>query len=394
MGWEWREVFAGLSVKSMWSWRFARVSGIDLRVHLSFLLVILLGALQWGGLGVRGAIFGIVLTLLTFASVTLHELGHSLVAQAFGIPVKDITLYPIGGVARLGRRPQTPGQEFLIALAGPAVNVVLGSSLYALGISLYSQDVLHDAVINARTEQPTMVTLFAMLVLSNAVLAIFNMVPALPMDGGRVFRAVLSWFVGPDRATNISAILARVLAVGLLSVGVFSTPSNPMLVIIAMFVFVGAGQEVSEQRLGRVLDGVQVADVVSPYAPRFTPATTLGEAVKMLTMTHYEAIAVEHFGKLQGVVTSKDILKAAGELGAWGYVAGLVKKEVPVIDARESLEVARFKMNEAGMPFVAVVRDGLFLGLVTEMELAVVADRLSSASFQRDGAARVGQRIA
>ena len=176
-----------------------------------------------------------------------------------------------------------------------------------------------------------------------------------------------------------------------MSVGVFMSPSNPMLVIIALFVFVGAGQEVNEQRLGRVLEGVQVADVVSPYAPKFSPATTLGEAVKMLTMTHSQAIAVEHFGTLLGVVTSKDILRAAGEQGAWGYIAGLVRREVPTVDARDSLEVARFKMNEASVPFVAVLREGLFLGLVTEMELAVVAERLSSAAFRRDGAARVGQ---
>ena len=111
------------------------------------------------------------------------------------------------------------------------------------------------------------------------------------MDGGRVLRAVLSWFVGPEKATNFSAIVARILAVGLFLFGIFSTPMAPTLVIIAMFVFTGAGQEVAQQRMGRVLDGVQLADVVSPYAPRFTPATTLGEAVKMLTMTHYEAIA-------------------------------------------------------------------------------------------------------
>ncbi|MDP3152332.1 MAG: site-2 protease family protein [Archangium sp.] len=375
----------------MWSWRFARVAGIELRVHLSFLLVILLGAWQWGGLGLRGAVFGIVLTLLTFASVTLHELGHSLVAKAFGIPVKDITLYPIGGVARLGRRPKTPGQEFLIAIAGPAVNVVLALGLGALALSLYTRPMLEASLTNAHANQPTLITLLAVMVLSNVVLAVFNMVPALPMDGGRVLRAVLSWFVGAEKATHASALIARVLAVGLMSVGLFMSPSNPMLVIIALFVFVGAGQEVNEQRLGRVLEGVQVADVVSPYAPKFSPATTLGEAVKMLTMTHYEAIAVEHFGTLLGVVTSKDILRAAGEQGAWGYIAGLVRSEVPTVEARDSLEVARFKMSEASLPFVAVLREGLFLGLVTEMELAVVADRLSSAAFRRDGAARVGQ---
>ena len=376
----------------MWSWRFARVAGIDLRVHLSFLLVIVLGSFQWGGLGLRGALFGALLTLLTFASVTLHELGHSLVAQRFGISVKDITLYPIGGIARLGSRPKTPGQELLIALAGPAVNVLLVGILGSIGVALFSGPELWDAVVNARAEQPTVETLFAMLVLSNAALAVFNMVPALPMDGGRVLRAVLSWVLGPERATVTSAFIARVLAVVLFTFGLFYlSPPNPVLVVIALFVFTGAGREVADQRMGRVLEGVQLGDVVSPYAPRFTPATTLGEAVRMLTMTHYEAIAVESYGKLIGVATSKDILRAAGEQGAWGYVAGVVKGEVPVVDARDSLEDARVKMTDGGVPWVAVMREGLFIGLVTELELAVVADRLSKALFQRSGAARVGQ---
>jgi CBS domain-containing protein len=139
-----------------------------------------------------------------------------------------------------------------------------------------------------------------------------------------------------------------------------------------------------------VLDGVELGDVISPYAPRFTPATTLGEAVRMLTMTHYEAIAVEHFGKLVGVVTQKDILRAAGEQGAYGYVAGVMQRVVPTLEAKGTLEDARVKMEEAGKPFLAVMREGLFLGLVTELELAVVADRLAQAQFQRAQVAREG----
>jgi Zn-dependent protease/CBS domain-containing protein len=371
----------------MWSWRFGRVAGIDLRVHISFLLIVLVGAFQWHDFGLRGALFGAVLTVLTFVSVTLHELGHSFVAQGFGIPVKDITLYPIGGVARLGKRPKTPGQEFLIAIAGPAVNVVLVGVLLALGLVVYDGKSLMDALTNARLEDPTVETLFAMLIASNAILAVFNMIPALPMDGGRVLRAVLTWIVGPENATKAAAVIARILAVGLFALGLFT---NPFLALIAVFVFMAAGQEVKHQRMGRVLDGVELGDVVSPYAPRFTPATTLGEAVRMLTMTHYEAIAVEHFGKLVGVVTQKDILKAAGEQGAYGYVAGIMRRVVPSVESKGTLEDARAKMDEADAPFVAVLRDGLFLGLVTELELAVVADRLVQAQFQRARVAREG----
>jgi len=364
----------------MWSWRLARVAGIDIKIHLSFLLVIVLGAMQWGSFGVEGALFGAVLTLLIFGSVTLHELGHSVVAQAFGIPVKDITLYPIGGVARLGKRPKTPGQEFLIALAGPAVNVVLVGLLGALGVWLFGLSDMTEAFSNARRETPSVVTLLALLVWSNAGLAIFNMVPALPMDGGRVLRAVLSLIVGAEKATRASAFVARVLAVGLFALGVFYLPT---LMFIAAFVFFGAGQEVREQQVSKILDGVQAADAVNPYAPRFTPATTLGEAILLLDVTTWDAFAVEHFGRLVGVVTREDLLTAAGKEGGSGYVAAVMRRTAQSIDGREPLEAARFKMNESGDPFVAVVRDGVFLGLITEVELATVAETLSRAGFKR-----------
>ena len=365
------------------------VSGIAIRVHASFALILALNAWQWSDFGARGALFGAVLSSFVFVCVVLHELGHSLVAKAFGISVRDITLYPIGGVASLGSRPGTPVQELLIAVAGPAVNVVIATALATTGLLAFGSDAFFAALERSHEHAPTGLMLWAWLAASNALLAVFNMLPALPMDGGRVLRAVLSWFVGPQKATTVSAFIARVLAAGLFALGLFS--GQPMMAIIAMFVFSGAGQEVAQQRMGQVLDRVQVGDVVSPYSPRFTPATTLGEAVRMLTMTHSEAIAVEHFGRLVGVVTAKDILRGAAEQGAWGYVAALVQKVVPVIDAREPMESARFKMDEAGLPYVAVVRDGIFMGLVTELELALVADRVSSVSFQRDGTARVGQ---
>lgn len=362
----------------MWSWQLARVSNIDIKVHASFLLVVLLGALQWGGFGAEGALFGAVLTLLTFASVTLHELGHSLVAQAFGIPVKDITLYPIGGVAQLGKRPKTPGQEFLIALAGPAVNVVLVGVLGALGAWAFGGQALVDALLHARTEHPSLITLLAMLISSNAVLALFNMVPALPMDGGRVLRAVLSWWVGPEKATKASALIARVLAAALFALGLFT---NAMLSIIAVVVFVGAGQEVREQQLTRFLDGVRAADAVNPYSPRFTPATTLGEAITTLTATRWDAFAVEHFGRLVGVVTRDELLAAAAKEGAWGYVAGCMRRQVDVVEGHEPLEHVRFKLQEA--PFVAVVSHGMFLGLITQLDLALLLERLSGVAFSR-----------
>lgn len=367
----------------MWSWRFARVAGIDLKVHLSFLLIVLLGAMQWGGFGVRGALFGAVLTLLTFASVTLHELGHSLVALRFGVPVKDITLYPIGGVARLGRRPSRPLHELLIALAGPAVNVVLALIIGALGVWLYGQGAMLDALQYARTDSPTVITLVAMLAASNAILAVFNMLPALPMDGGRVLRSVLASFVGNEKATAISAWLARGLAVLLFAAGLFG---NPVLAVIALFVFVGAGAEVREEKFARMLDGVASSDAVNPYAPRFSPGTSLSQAVATLTATHWDAFAVELGGRLVGVVTRGALLQAAAREGSAGFVAGAMNRATPpVVDGRQPLEDARFVMSESGLPYVAVVRHGMFLGLITEQDLAWVTERLAKIRFRRKG---------
>lgn len=350
------------------SLRIARVAGIELKLHWSFVLVPLLGALQWGGLGPRGAVFGALLMLLIFGCVALHELGHSLVARAFGIPVKDITLMPLGGIALLGKKPKTPGQELLIALAGPAVNVVLALLLGVLGVHLYGAGALEDAVQSARLEQPTAVTLWALVITSNGALAVFNMIPALPMDGGRVLRAFLSWFLGAETATKVSAVVARLLALGLLALGLFG--GNLVLAFIALFVFFAAGAEARDASVSRLLEGIQARDAVNPYAPRFLPGTTLGEAMQALVFTPYPAFAVEHFGRLAGVVTREQLLQGVNEFGPQGYVAGVMRRDVPVVDGRDGLELARQKMNELGLPYVAVVNDGLLLGLITELELA------------------------
>jgi Zn-dependent protease/predicted transcriptional regulator len=350
------------------SLRIARVAGIELKLHWSFALVPVLGAVQWGGLGPRGATFGAALMLLIFGFVALHELGHALVARAFGIPVKDITLMPLGGVALLGRKPKTPGQELLIAIAGPAVNVALALGLGAAGVHLYGAPALWDAVQAARVEQPTEVTLWAMVISSNVALAAFNLLPALPLDGGRVLRAFLAWLVGYERATKFSAGLGRLFAVGLGLVGLWG--GNPLLPFMAVFLFIAAGAEARDASVTRVLQGIRAADAVNPYAPRFLPGTTLGEAMQALIFTPYQAFAVEHFGRLVGVVTREQVLQATNELGAHGYVAGVMRRDVPVVDGKAPLEDARQLMNEALSPYVAVVEQELFLGLITEVELA------------------------
>src|SRR4051812_10398728 len=187
-----------------WSFRIARVAGIDIKVHLTFFLILFWGAAQWSRFGVRGYLFGIALVLLLFLCVTLHELGHSVVAQKFGVRVRQIVLLPIGGVAMMERIPRNPWQELWIALAGPLVNVVIAAAL-AGGLFVRSQltSMSLGELLNLGSEGPSIGLLFRWLLNANIVLVIFNMIPAFPLDGGRVFRALLAMRLPYARATAV-----------------------------------------------------------------------------------------------------------------------------------------------------------------------------------------------
>jgi Zn-dependent protease len=191
-----------------WSLRLGSVSGIAIRVHFTFALLLAAFASHLAEKqGTRGALFGVMLVLCLFACVVLHELGHGLVAQRLGVTVREIVLLPIGGVARLQSEPKKPLHELLIALAGPFVNVVLalGAFLALQGSAIPPLETLSDDALTT----PSAHAVLLILLYSNLTLAAFNMLPALPMDGGRVLRALLSFFFGQVRATNIAAGLAQ-----------------------------------------------------------------------------------------------------------------------------------------------------------------------------------------
>ncbi len=365
------------------------VSGIAIRVHASFALILALNAWQWSDFGARGALFGAVLSSFVFVCVVLHELGHSLVAKAFGISVRDITLYPIGGVASLGSRPGTPVQELLIAVAGPAVNVVIATALATTGLLAFGSDAFFAALERSHEHAPTGLMLWAWLAASNALLAVFNMLPALPMDGGRVLRAILALLFGQGRATRAAAMIGRVLAVGLFVVGAMT--GNFVLPVIALFVFFGAGAEVRDTEFQRMLDGVRSGDAVNSHLPRFAPSTAVSEAMQAMVFWPANAFAVEHSGRFVGVVTREALLNALRSEGGSGYVAALTQREVPRVETRESLEVARQRM--AGGAFVAVFDGEVFLGLVTDAELAhqlTVLEAFKRSATKGSGSTRPG----
>lgn len=361
------------------SWRVATIAGIHINLHITFALVLVLGAWPWLVFGAKGALFGAAMALAIFACIALHELGHSLVARAFGIPVTDITLTPIGGVAVLKDRPKTPTQELLIAIAGPAVNVVLAALFVGVGLLLEGQAPLVAAAETLMREPPRAEHIWVLLAWANIGLAAFNMLPALPMDGGRVLRAALSYVFAPERATRVAAVVARVMAALFMVLWLLAEHASPMLPFIALVVWFGAGAEVREAKVNRVLSLIRAGDVVSPYGPRFEPGTTLGQALQTLMVSPLPVFAVEQDGRLVGVVRREDLLEAARANGAWGYVASVVIRDVPVIDPFDTLDDARSKMQRAPVRAAAVMRGSIFLGLITELELAQameVADRL------------------
>ena len=223
-----------------WSIRFARAAGIDLKIHFTFLIFLIwIGSTYWSLGGAEVALQGVLFIVLLFACVLLHELGHALTANAFGIHTADITLLPIGGIARLERIPTEPRQELLIAIAGPLVNVVIAAVL------IFYVDQRADASDFADFNSPR-VAMLSKLASVNVGLVLFNLIPALPMDGGRILRAILAMRMNYVRATEIAAKIGQGIAVFLGVIGLFS---NSLLIFIALFVFIGAQQEAAMARM-------------------------------------------------------------------------------------------------------------------------------------------------
>lgn len=210
-----------------WSWKIGRFAGVDAHVHASFLLLVAWAAwAAYAGAGTGLAVvLGVLFLLAVFGSVLLHELGHALVARRFGIQTRRIVLLPIGGIAQLEGQPRSPRQELAIALAGPAVNLVIAAGLFVVG---------------GLAGIPSGYGLLGSLMLANLSLALFNLVPAFPMDGGRALRAVLAMRVGGRRATEIAAQVGKIAAIAFGIIGLFT---NPMLLLIAVFVWFAASAE-------------------------------------------------------------------------------------------------------------------------------------------------------
>jgi Zn-dependent protease len=358
-----------------WSFRIGRIAGIDLKLHVTFALILGLGALQWGGPhGARGAAFGVLLVALLFVCVVLHELGHALMARRFGIATHAIVLLPIGGVAQLARSPDNPRHELWIAAAGPVVNLLIAGALLLATIPM-GLGGLPEESLRALVTQPTPSALLLWLLGANVTMALFNLLPALPMDGGRILRAALTLRMGATRATPLAATVSQVLALGLGTLGLLQ--GNFLLAFIAAFVFLGAAQERVEVEARHLLSAVRAGDAWPRHAITLSPGDRLNRVVEYLLTSPQQHFAVLLGGQLQGVLNRGQVLRALQHEPPESYVAGLMERNVPRVDEGTSLEEVRRLMAERGASGVAVYRGEEFLGVVG---LAEIAEALRVAS--------------
>lgn len=340
-----------------WAWRIASVAGIPIRLHFTFLLFLL-----WVGLAGRhgGSGLGVGFVLAIFLCVVLHELGHSLVALRYGIPVSSITLYPIGGVAMIEKRP-TPKQELWIAVAGPAVNVVIALLLFLVaGMPPLSQE---GALLTGGGGGWQ--AFLGRLMLFNVWMVAFNMLPAFPMDGGRVLRAILAHYTAPEKATAIAASVGQFLAILLGIWAVFS--GQWLMMFIAFFVFIGAGQEAFSYKQASLIEGVSVREVMITDVRTLTGGTTLKEAADVLLDTSHHDFPVVHSGEVQGVLTRNGLLRALSQDGPGAYVAGAMDREYASVGPDDDLGELLPRLQTLAGPLIVLEPgpDRRLLGMVT-----------------------------
>lgn len=291
-----------------WSFRIARVAGIEVRIHVTFFLLLALYAwLYYEQGGTAAAVYGVGFVLLIFLCVLLHEFGHAFAARIFGIPTPDITLLPIGGVARLARIPNSPWQELIIALAGPAVNVAIALILFVL---LGRVPGLPEFEVADRFGAGLMLQLL----LVNLFLVGFNLIPAFPMDGGRVLRALLAMAMPHVTATKVAARVGQGVAV-LFAVAAFTPWGDPLLFVIAIFVFGGAQQELAYVETRARLEKAHVQDVMQTSFITLPADLKAGQAGDFVIGANQEAFPLaDELMHFKGLISREDLAKAVREL--------------------------------------------------------------------------------
>jgi len=358
-----------------WQWKLGTFAGIDVFVHATFLLLIgWIGYSHWLQYGtVAKVVEGILFILALFLCVVLHEYGHALTARRYGIKTRDITLYPIGGVARLERLPDKPIEELWVALMGPAVNVVIAALLF---VYLY----LTRGLVPMTDLTVASGSFLARLMAVNVSLVLFNLIPAFPMDGGRVLRALLAMRMDYVRATQIAANIGQGLAFLL---GLFGLFNNPFLLFIAFFVWIGASQEASMVQMRNTISGIPVTQAMQTRFDILSPTDRLDRVVNLILAGSQQDFPVVEDGQFIGVLTRDDFIRALSQNGQDTPVTDVIRRNVPSVDSHEMVEMALMRLQESGAKTLPVMHRGRFVGLITSeniTEFLMIRSALKTAS--------------
>lgn len=291
-----------------WSFRLFTFAGTEVRVHATFFLLLIFVASQGilSGQGLAVALESTFFILTMFVCVVLHEFGHVLAARGYGIRTPDITLLPIGGVARLERMPRKPSQEFVVAVCGPLVNVIIAAAIwvaFGLGMELSpGYDFLKTGHF------------FEKLMVWNVFMVLFNMIPAFPMDGGRVLRAVLAMFMEYAKATRLAASVGQGIAMLVVISMLLSSTFHPMLLLIAFFIFMAAGQEASMVTQQEATRNLRVRDAMLTDFRSLPPHAVLRDGVELLLAGSQQDFPVlDAHGGIQGILTRNDLISALAD---------------------------------------------------------------------------------
>lgn len=342
------------------SWKLGTVAGIGIYVHWTFALLI--GWVLLAGDELSTAVWRVALLLAVFACIVLHELGHALTARRFHIQTRDITLLPIGGVARLERMPDVPIQELWVAIAGPAVNVVIAIALAALVTGL---SVVGWFRWDLHPEQSILVQLLVV----NVMLVAFNLLPAFPMDGGRVLRALLAQRLDYVRATEIAAAVGQAMAVLFAMLAVlgptFGLPFQPFLLFIALFIFLGAREEARLVQMRFAFQGLPVRAAMMTRFHALNPNDTVGHAADELLAGAQQDFPVVENDRVVGMVDRGLLMHALSQRGRDARIAEVMRRDCPTVQETEMLDKTFQAMREGGCSSVPVLSNQELVGLIT-----------------------------
>lgn len=338
------------------------IFGIAIQIHLTFFLLVLLvlpGGPKW-----------VFLVAAVFFFVTLHELCHSLTARSFGIKVRDITLLPIGGVSSMSKMPEKPLQELAIAVAGPLSNVIiLLVFFFPMKFFVGPENLFHP--LSTKTWPLT----FAYVYWINLALAGFNLLPAFPMDGGRVLRAILATRMSYRRATHIAVNLGHVFALAFAYFGIIKF--NLVLIIIAVFIYMSASNEEIHVDVKEVLKRYRVCDILPREFLKLRPDTSLSKVLEMIFHSHQEDFPVVDAREMVGFVTRQDVMNGVHSHGMDEKVAVIMRAKVPKTRETDTLMKAQGLMHEAGLRALPVVRNGAVVGVITLEDIGRVYAMMS-----------------